>query len=90
MQKTMLYWQNNWQLGLGLSILIVLTLYITVSVFVLVKARKHGHGVYLSAFVPVVNLLVGVKCFIKDKISAKKEKKNLLQEEKENEEIELW
>ena len=90
MQKTMLYWQNNWQLGLGLSILVVLTVYITVSVLVLVKARKHGHNVYLSAFVPVVNLLVGVKCFIKDKISAKKEKKKLLQEEKENEEIELW
>lgn len=90
MSKIMLYWQENWQMGMALSVIIGVSIYAIVSILVYFKARKLGHDICMLAFVPVVNLFVPVSCRIQNAIERKKLKQKSLENEIESEEIDLW
>lgn len=87
MAKNMLYWQNNWQMGMTLACLIVSAIYIGLSLMILFSIRKRYYDVCISAFIPVVNIIQ----WIRYSLMYAKEKKEIKRiSSLETEEISLW
>lgn len=86
----MLYWQQNWQLGMGICVVAVMVIYLTTSISILNKCRKMGFDISSSAMIPIANVFILLKCGIKRKIEISKEKKNKSKIFSDDEEIDLW
>jgi len=83
----MLYWQDNWQLGMVLSCLIICGLYVAISLLVLFSIRRKYYDICVSAFIPIVNILQWVRYSV---MYAKEEKEIKRLSSLETEEIEIW
>ena len=86
----MLYWQNNWKLGMSICCGVVMVAYLGISLLILLRLRhKKEADVCMSAFVPVVNIVQYARYSHK----FNKKVRALLKEEElsnlEDEEIEL-
>ena len=87
MAKTMLYWQNNWQMGMALSCLIVSVIYIGLSLLIFFSIRKKYYDVCISAFIPLVNIVQWIRYSL---MYAKERREIKKISSLETEEISLW
>lgn len=88
--EVMLYWQNNWKMGMSICCSAVMVAYLGISLLILLRLRhKKEADICMSAFVPVVNIVQYAR--YSNKFS--KKVKAILKEEElsdlEDEEIEL-
>lgn len=83
LSNIMLYWQENYQLGMSICVSVVLVVYITISVLTIRKARKIGYDICTLGFIPVIGIISLLVYKIKKKREAKRK-------QKEGSEIALW